>query len=115
MSVRYKRIISIFVLICTIWLLVLPTRADWTVSGGGDGNAGDISTGDYSAKMQGIRITIIDKHMLTSHTLVATLLKFHKTILRGSRFRGPLFCCRVLSAICNPSIQAVVVNRRRRQ
>ena len=63
---QYKRIlnqfVSILMIVCMVCLMVIPIRADWIASAGGKGTAGTVKTGNYNAKMQGIRITIIDKY-----------------------------------------------------
>lgn len=59
----FKRLTSAFLLILLILQTMLtPAYADWSASGGGNGNAGAIGSGGWSIKMQGIRITIIDKY-----------------------------------------------------
>ena len=64
MKVR-KRIISLF-LVILLSLTLIPTTAFakgfWDVSAGGGGLMGTPGGGKWSAQMQGLRITIIDKY-----------------------------------------------------
>ena len=87
------QITMILILISIICSLVLPARADWVVSAGGNGNSGTIS----------------NNRLLHLH-----IQNFIKQFLEVPDFGG-LFFAAVFPVTFNPFIHAVVVNRRRRQ
>ena len=54
-----QRILSMLIVISTLLSLFISPAYAWDASAGGDGDFGEVGSGNWSENQQGIRITIL--------------------------------------------------------